>query len=314
MSEKRHVKKIDLSALDAAERKLSAGKLKKVIIAFVLLLALSGGGYAAYRVVTGEVVASRFAVDKMNCPACVVTVTEVTEKLPGVVGTRVSLAAKDVTVSFRDKQTNPDEIRNAITGAGYPASLDGVFREDGSGVSERVIATVNGKPVFEKEVGLQFDVLSMDKTPPDQVSAFFTAIGKEILLQAADKETVVVQPFEIEQEVDKIIQRRGMNKEEFLAAMKTAYGSSEKYNQIVGQRLGIRRFLDDYALNGIADSGEKNRRTMELVGKLFNAADVQIVDVNVREKLHAAAGQGEWKTFWPRMIGSHTALKSLLTE
>jgi len=68
------------------------------------------------------------------------------------------------------------------------------------------------------------------------------------------------------------------------------------------------------ALLRLTDPGEKSRKTMELVGKLFSDASVQIVDPNLKEKLHSAVGQGDWKTFWPRMIGVPTALKGLITQ
>ena len=83
MSSERQIKKIDLETLDREDRKVSLGKLRKGIIGLVLLVVVAGGVYGAYRLVAGEVVASRFAVNKMVCPACVITVTEVTEKLPG---------------------------------------------------------------------------------------------------------------------------------------------------------------------------------------------------------------------------------------
>jgi copper chaperone CopZ len=314
MSEKRQIKQIDLNTLETADRKISVARAKKALMALSLLLVLSGGGYAAYRVVAGDVVGSRFMVEKMSCPACAVTVKEVTTEIPGVVGTRVSLAAKDVTVEFCEKQTSPDRIKNAIEGAGYPARLDGLFRKNGAGIGEVVAATVNSRPLFEKELEFQFDPSGQRAKTRDHAAAFFTAVGKEILLQAADKETVVVQPCEIEQEIEETAQSRGMTKEDFLARIKTEYGSTEKYNQIVGQCLGIKRFLDDYALNGITDPRERDRKTMELVGKLFSDADVQIVDPKLKEKLFSAVGKEDWKTFWPRMIGTQTALRALLTQ
>lgn len=314
MSEKREIKQINMETLETAERKISAVKIKKGITALALLLVLAGGGYAAFRVVAGDVVASRFTVDKMTCPACAVTVTEVTSKLPGVIGTKVSLAGKEVTVQFREKQTTSDEIRNAITTAGYPARLDGMIAGDGGGIGEGVAATVNGKPIFKKELALQFDVNQPPDKTPDEAAAFFTAVGKEILLQAADKETVVVQPFEIEQEIDRIAKSKRMSKDDLLAQMKTLYGSPEKYSQIVGQRLGIRHYLEDYVLDGVKDPGEKNRKTMALMGKLFSESNVEIVDSKLKERLYASAEQQDWKTFWPRIVGVDTALKSLLIQ
>jgi copper chaperone CopZ len=308
------MKKITMDTLEQAERKVSIGKLKKGIAALVMLFVLAGGVYGAYRMVTGDVVASRYVVDKMNCPACVVTVQEVTAKLPGVVGADVSLAAKDVMVRFRNKQTSAEEIQSAIAGAGYPIKLDGMINPDGTGISEAVVATVNGKPVFEKDLKIPFEVTKHEVKAGNPAPVLFSVVGKEILLQAADKETVVVQPFEIEEEVDKIFKSRGVTKEEFFAWIKTNYGSQEKYNQIVGQRLGIRRLLDDYILDGIKDPAAKKQKTMEWIGKLFRDSDVKIIDEKYKERLHASVGQGEWNTFWPLMIGSDTDLKSLLIQ
>ena len=124
----------------------------------------------------------------------------------------------------------------------------------------------------------------------------------------------MVQPFEVEEEVEKIFKNRGGSKEEFLAWIKANYGSPVKFNQIVGQRLGIRRFLEDYILDGVKDPDEKKRKAMEWVGTLFRDSKVRIVDDQLREKLHASIGQSEWNTFWPRMLGSETDLKRLLTQ
>jgi len=314
MSVEKHIKKIDLETLDQADRKVSVGKLRKAGLTVVILVFLAGGAYGAYRLVVGEVVASRFTVNMMNCPACVITVKEVTGKLPGVVETDVSLAAQDVTVKFREKQTNPDQIKEAIAHAGYPIKLDGMFKPGGAGINEVVVATVNGKPVFQKDMKVPLDVYNVPPKGTDQASSFFSAVGKEILLQAADSKTIVVQPFEIQTEVEAIIKNKGISSEEFLTQVTAAFGSKEKYLQVVGQRLGILKYLDEHVLAGIKDPQERARKTMEWVGTVFKDSDVKILDPGFKEKIHAAAGQDDWKTFWPRMIASGTELKSLLVH
>ncbi|MFH1116479.1 MAG: cation transporter [Pseudomonadota bacterium] len=314
MSDKRQMKQITMVTLEQAERKASLGKMKKGIGALVILLALSGGVYGAYRMVTGDVVASRFVVDKMNCPACVVTVKEVTGKLPGVIRADVSLAAKDVTVQFRERRTGAEAIQSAIANAGYPVKLEGLFGPDGGVIDESIAAVVNGKPIFQKELKVPFNVADKDVKPQETAAALFSVIGKEIVLQAADKETVVVQPFEVDQEVERIFKSRGGSKEDFLSWIRTWYGSPEKFNQIVGQRLGIRRFVEDHVLDGTNTPEAKKHKAMERIGTLFRDSNVRIVDEKLKEKVHASVGQSEWNTFWPRMIGSETDLKRLLTQ
>ena len=314
MATEKEMKKIDMATLEKASRKISLGKLRKAGMAVVLILVLAGGGYAAYRMVTGDVVASRFTVNNLNCPACVITVKEVTAKLPGVVEADVSLAAQDVTVKYREKQTGPDQIKDAIARAGYPIKLDGIFKPGDKGGAEGVVVTVNGKPLFAKDMKVPFAADKSGITDKDAASTFFSTVGKEILLQAADGKTVVIQPHEIETEVQGIFKGQGVSKDEFAAWMTAAYGSPEKYYQIVGQRLGIRKLMDENVLEGVKDPQEKSRKTVEWVTERFKEADVKVVDLAFREKLHAAAGQIEWKSFWPRMIGQNTELKSLLLQ
>ena len=96
--------------------------------------------------------------------------------------------------------------------------------------------------------------------------------------------------------------------------MKAVFGSKEKYLQVVGQRLGIRKLLDEHVVSGIQDPQERARKTMEWAGTIFKDSDVRILDPGFKEKIHATAGQDGWKTFWPRMIASGTELKSLLVQ
>jgi copper chaperone CopZ len=314
MSVEKHIKQINLETLDQADRKVSIGKLRRAGLAVVVLLFLAGGVYGAFRLIAGEIVASRFTVNEMYCPACVVTVKEAAGKIPGVVEADVSLAGQDVIVKFRDKQTNPDQIKEAVAKAGYPIKLDGMFKPGGSGINEVVVATVNGKPVFQKDMKVPLDIDKIAPENADPASALFSMVGKEILLQAADAKTIVVQPSEIETEVESIAEKNGVSKEEFLTRIKAVFGSKEKYFQVVGQRLGILKLLDEHVLAGIKDPQERARKTMEWVGTVFKDSDVQILDAGLKEKIHAAAGQDEWKTFWPRMIASGTELKSLLVQ
>ncbi|HMK33661.1 MAG TPA: heavy-metal-associated domain-containing protein [Desulfomonilaceae bacterium] len=314
MSSERHVKKIDMETLDQADRKISLNKARRLGMALVLILCAAGGGYAAYRMITGDIVASRFTVNKMTCPACVITVKEVTSKVPGVVEADVSLAAQDVTVKFRDKQANPEQIKDAIARAGYPVKLDGLFSPSGSGIGETVVATVNGKPLFAKDLKVSLYADKLDGSEPDPASAFFTVVGKEILLQQADSKTIVVQPQEVEEEIEAVFKEKGMQPEEFVKRINEKFGSREKYFQVVGQRLGIRKLLEENVVQGTQDPQEKSRKTLEWIGTVFKDADVKIVESSFREKVHAAAGKDDWKTFWPRMIGGSTELKSVLVQ
>lgn len=311
MADQRRMKKIDMETLEQAERKISVGKLNKALTAMVVVLVVAAGGYGAYWLITGEVMASRFTVNKMNCPACVLTVQEVTGKIPGVIRADVSLAAQDVTVEFRSKRTDPEQIKGAIVRAGYPAKVDVTFKPGGPGMDDVVVALVNGRPVFGKDLQVS---LTMEKADQEEEAAsrFFSMVGREILLQAADKQTVVVQPYEVEQEVESLRQKLGLSHDEFGQRAAKEYGSLEKTHQMVARRMALRKLLEEHVLQGVQDPKERERKTLEWVGSVFKDADVKVLDPQFKEKIRAAAGQDDWKTFWPRMIGRKTELKGIL--
>jgi len=314
MSAERQMKKIDLETLDQADRKVSLSKLKKIVVGAVVVLVVCIGGYAAYYLITGEVLASRFTVTKMNCPACVMTVQEVTGKLPGVVGSDVSLSGQAVTVRYRSKQTNPEQIKGAIAHAGYPTQLDGVYDQSGKGVDDAVVLLVNGRPIFRKDMKIAQDLESAGGKEGDAAAAFFSLVGREILLQAADAKIVAVQPYEVEQAVELLAKGQNLSIEELAKQATKRFGSVEKFDQMVAQKIAIRKLLDEHILQGIQDPKEKERKTLEWVGAIFKDADVKLVDPDFKEKLHASDGPDEWKTFWPRMIGRKTDLKGVLIQ
>jgi len=314
MSSKREMKKIDLESLEQVERKTSQAHRKRGAIAVGLLAVVAVGAFGLHRLLSGEVLASRFAVNKLTCPACVITVKEVTAKIPGVVEADVRLAAQDVTVKYRDGKTGPETIREAIERAGYPVKLDGLFKPEGEGVDGVVIARVNGRAIFRKDMESPLNPEQDKPGRGDEAGAFFSVVGKEMLLQAADGKQVVIQPQEIEDEVTAMSARRGIPRERLIADAPKIYGSLEKFNQLVAQQLGVRRLLTDHVAEGITDPEKKERAIVAWVGTIFKDGNVQILDAGLRSKLQASVGESDWKLFWPRMIGRDTELKRILAE
>lgn len=314
MSEERQIKKITLDTLQDKEKQVTAAKLKKIVMGFVVIAVAAVGGYFLYGMLSGDLVASRFSVNNMTCPACVITIKEATEKAPGVVGTDISLAGREITVKFYEKKTSPEQIEKVIEKAGYPVKLDGLFKPALVGKNDLVVASVNGRPVLMADLKTGMDVDMNTSKSPEFLSTFFSTIGKEILLQAADKNMVVVQPQEVITEIQNIMERQPMAEEQFKEKAKEHFGSLEKFTQVVGQRLGIRKLLEDKIPENIQDPVQKKQKAIELIGSLFKDSDVIIFDRGVREKIHTVAGQDDWKVFWPRMIASDSELNRLVAQ
>ena len=62
-----------------------------------------------------------FAVEKMTCKLCPLTVRKAMEGVAGVVDAKVDYENKTATVTFDDARTTPEEIAKASTEIGYPA-------------------------------------------------------------------------------------------------------------------------------------------------------------------------------------------------
>lgn len=63
-----------------------------------------------------------FAVEKMTCAACPITVRKAMEKVEGVRSVTVDFTSKTATVVFDPSVTTAEEIGAASTDAGYPAT------------------------------------------------------------------------------------------------------------------------------------------------------------------------------------------------
>ena len=55
----------------------------------------------------------------MTCGGCTTKITRALKALPGVGGVTVSLTTQDAIIQYDDKLTSPDQLKLAITGAGY---------------------------------------------------------------------------------------------------------------------------------------------------------------------------------------------------
>lgn len=65
-----------------------------------------------------------FKVTGMTCGGCTSKVTHALKAIPGVSDVKVSLSSGEATVQYDERLTSPEQLKSAVTGAGYGVDVN----------------------------------------------------------------------------------------------------------------------------------------------------------------------------------------------
>lgn len=74
----------------------------------------------------------RLTVTGMTCGGCVTKVTRAIKAINGVGDVKVALSSGDATVQYDERFTSPEQLKSAVTHAGYGVSAAGSATESQS--------------------------------------------------------------------------------------------------------------------------------------------------------------------------------------
>ena len=89
--------------------------MKRLIVGAIAVI------FSTLQAVAGEQTVT-FAVDRMTCVLCPITVKKAMAGVGGVIEVTVKLDTKQAIVRYDDAATTSEEIGEASTNAGYPAT------------------------------------------------------------------------------------------------------------------------------------------------------------------------------------------------
>ena len=81
------------------------------------LLLLSAPAFA------GEPKVAMLEVSGMTCSLCPLTVRKALERVPGVLEAKADLTSKRAEVKYDPDKVSPDQLVNAVSKAGFPATV-----------------------------------------------------------------------------------------------------------------------------------------------------------------------------------------------
>lgn len=91
-------------------------------VAAVTVLPDAGAGNTVEAQTAAAEQTATFAIDKMTCAACPITVRKAMERVEGVKSVSLNFEAKTATVIFDPAIATVENIGSAATNAGYPTS------------------------------------------------------------------------------------------------------------------------------------------------------------------------------------------------
>ncbi len=309
MSKKRKIKKIELEVLDNVEKKVWKRKLKTILPIFMILMSITAVGWGAYKLFEDETLEARFVINNMTCGGCVGKVNRACA-IPGVIETKVDLFTQTAVIKFKEKQTNPETIKTAIQKAGFPSILEGTVTENNIGVDEEVIASVNGKPIFQKDMNISLWAEN-GKTGKEPAEVFFDLIAGHVVLEAAVSEQIFTHPYLILQETEKLRKQQQLTQDQMEEKLTEQYGSFEKYHQIAGCKKTIMKMVDRILTN-VEDEKEKKTTLSKWLAERFKNVNVSIYDSKLKKSLSASTGETSWEKIWPQIISRETGLYSAI--
>ncbi|MFW5792290.1 MAG: heavy-metal-associated domain-containing protein [Desulfohalobiaceae bacterium] len=296
-------KKVTLETLDHSNQKKTSRLMRTLVVTLGILVLLGSGSYAAFKVLSGEVLTSRFTVVRMDCPACGSQIEKLLQETEGVVSVQVNYAAQTVIVDHHSKKVGPETLKQVIESARFGVLHEGTASSTKGVEGHALAALVNGKPLFEGEmVSLlpEFDGAG-DETASE---LFFDSVAREILLQSAGSQGLIVNGRDLSQGLGRVVNETGKPMQELLAAGTSRLGSSAKYQQVLLQRLALQK----YKTGSLSGNGEAEA----WVAEQLRSANVEIGNPDLKRRLSADLGTADWDHLWPLMLSRNTQLRQVL--
>lgn len=230
-------------------------------------------------------------VANMTCGSCVGTITETANGLPGVASTEVNLTLGTAKVAYDPQKISPEAIASAVSGAGFPARVrQTLTAEELAGneaadrkLAERYVGKINDRLVAKDEFASLVQLRSAGgAAAPGPV--WQDLVQRELMLQDAAKAAVVVQPGEVDREIEKMRDGRA----DFDQLVVTHYGNAEAFRLAVQETMIINRHLETGVLAGVEQPAARRAAMQTWQQGLKDQADVRVFDPS----LMAAGGSG----------------------
>lgn len=255
----------------------------RLTIAFLLVSALAVfGGFAWTASGTGEFALAEYSVRNLSCGSCVQNIRAAFEGVEGVGEVDVIVTSGRARVEYVPSVVSADSIAGRIDEAGYPATLTGnlsaadyrSLRENESSLADRFVGRIGERLISRSEFAEVLSLYEERGTVPKKgllKAVWEEILQREILLNAAEKNDVVVQDGEVDLLWGKM-QRDNTDFESLKAGGEGIFRKRLKEDMI------IQRNIEDHVLKGESDESRRRLKLERWYRDLASTVPVIIYD------------------------------------
>jgi copper chaperone CopZ len=263
------------------------------LVATALLLYTSGPDLA-------NAALAEYQIDKMTCGSCIGNIEKTLSRLAGIGAVEVNLTSGRGRVTYDPDTIDSKSIGEAISGAGYPASLRleldarefAALRQRQSELGQKYLAQVGSRLLaradFEELVRQRSAGAAAGQVDRAWKAAWEDVLQRELLLVAAEQNQVVIQDGEVDARLEELRQAH----RELERAVTARYGSMAKFRERLREDMIIKRNMEDHVYPGISDPSKRQARLQSWYDDLRKNTEVIIFDPRLKSLDQGGGGCG----------------------
>lgn len=239
---------------------------------------------------------AEYQIEKMTCGSCVGNIEKALSGLAGVGSVEVNLTSNRGRVTYDPSEVDSHVIAEAITSAGYPASLRlaldpqeyAALQQEQSQLGQKYLARIGDRLLARTDFEHLVQQRSGGAAAAEQNNQLLQAVWKdvlqrELLLAAAEQNQVVIQDGEVDARLDELRQEhKGLDQ-----IVTERYGSMQSFRERLREDMIINRNIADHVYAGANSPGERQSKFQGWYAELQKNTEVIIFDPRLK-----SLGQG----------------------
>jgi copper chaperone CopZ len=242
---------------------------------------------------------AEYQIEKMTCSSCVHNIENALTKLNGIDSVEINLTSSRGRVTYDPEAIDSRAIAEAISLAGYPASLSlelspqeyAAMQQEQSQLGQQYLARIGDRLLarsdFEQLVrqrsGKALATEQEDKVWKD---VWQDLLQRELLLAAAEQNRVIIQDGEVDARMDEL--RKGQPELEQMVTER--YGSMTAFRKRLKEDMIINRNIADHVFAGISAPGDQQAKFQSWFAGLQKNTVVIIYDPRLKALGQASSG------------------------